>query len=84
MPVVCYINSTAEVKSEADVCCTSSNALKVVKNLNSKNVLFAPDKNLGSWVASKLTNVNITTYDGCCPIHRGISLQEIEEKKDHT
>lgn len=83
-PVVCYINSTAEVKSEADVCCTSSNALKVVKNMGAKEVLFVPDENLGSWVSSQLKDVNIITYNGCCPVHRGISVNEVTQSKNEN
>ena len=51
LAVVCYINSTAELKSKSDVCVTSSNAVKIVKNLPNKNIFFIPDKNLGSFVA---------------------------------
>lgn len=82
IPTVCYVNSTAEVKSESDVCCTSSNALKVVKNLNAKEILFVPDKYLGSWVATQLPNVKINTYNGCCPIHLGIKEKDLISKKE--
>ena len=78
IPVVCYINSTAEVKSECDICCTSSNAIKIVKSLNSDKVLFLPDKFLGKWVESKLDGVEVITYDGCCPIHNKISAVDVE------
>ena len=81
IPVVCYVNSTAEVKSEADVCCTSSNALKVVKNLGAKEILFVPDTYLGSWVASQLPDVNIITYPGYCPTHLNIKEEDIVKKK---
>ena len=57
LPVVCYINSTAEVKAESDICCTSSNAVKVVKSLNQKELLFVPDTYLGKWVEKQLENV---------------------------
>lgn len=77
IPVVCYVNSTAEVKAEADVCCTSSNAIKVVKNLGVKDVLFVPDNYLGSWVSLKLPEVNVITYDGYCPTHLGITKENI-------
>lgn len=80
-PVVCYINSTAEVKSECDICCTSSNALEIVKSLNSDKVLFVPDANLGSWVGKQLPNVEVITYNGCCPVHHNITVQDIENAK---
>ena len=76
-PVVCYINSTAEVKAECDICCTSSNALEIVKSLNTKRVLFIPDANLGKWVESKLDEVEVITYDGNCPVHNNIDTQDI-------
>lgn len=81
IPVVCYVNSTAEVKSEADVCCTSSNALKVVKNLGVKEVLFAPDTYLGTWVGSQLPDINVITYPGYCPTHLNITAEDIINKK---
>ncbi len=81
VPVVCYINSTAEVKSESDICCTSANAIDVVKSLNEKEVLFVPDRHLGSYVESQLKNVKVTTFQGCCPIHDRITAEDIVEKK---
>lgn len=81
LPVVCYINSTAEVKSECDICCTSSNAVKIVKSLNVKEVLFAPDTYLGKWVESQLDGVNVITYPGYCPTHLRITTDDIEEQK---
>ena len=77
IPTVCYINSTAEVKAECDISCTSSNALKIVKSLNSPQVLFLPDANLGKWVESKLNKVQVITYDGNCPIHNCITPDDI-------
>lgn len=82
IPTVCYINSTAEVKAECDICCTSSNAIKIVKSLNSDKVLFLPDRNLGKWVEAQLTNVEIIPYDGCCPIHNQISAEDIKVAKN--
>ena len=83
-PVVCYINSTAEVKSECDICCTSSNALKIVKSLNAPKVLFLPDANLGKWVESKLSKVEVITYAGNCPVHHDIEVKDIElARKKH-
>ncbi|MBO8431529.1 quinolinate synthase NadA [Spirochaetes bacterium] len=77
IPVVCYINSTAEVKSECDICCTSSNAVEIVKSLNAPEVLFIPDKNLGRWVEKELGNVKVVTYDGCCPIHNDFKIKDL-------
>ena len=77
IPVVCYINSTAEVKSECDICCTSSNALKIVKSLNSPKVLFLPDANLGKWVESKLEGVEVITYNGNCPVHNNVTVDHV-------
>ncbi len=81
IPVVCYINSTAEVKAECDICCTSSNALEIVKSLNSPKVLFVPDANLGKWVESKLTGVEVITYDGNCPVHNNITVEDIQNAR---
>ena len=81
IPVVCYVNSTAEVQSEADVCVTSSNALRVVKNLKAKEILFVPDTYLGSWVGGQLPDVNIITYPGYCPTHLNIMAEDIINKK---
>ena len=81
IPTVCYINSTAEVKSECDICCTSSNATKIVESLKSEKVLFLPDRNLGKWVEKQLNNVEVITYNGCCPIHDKLNPQGIKETK---
>ena len=77
IPVVCYINSTAEVKSECDMCCTSSNAVDIVKSMGVNKVLFLPDTYLGKWVESKLDNVDVITYPGFCPTHLQIKPQDI-------
>ncbi|MBR6162360.1 quinolinate synthase NadA [bacterium] len=78
MPVVCYINSTAEIKAECDICCTSSNALKVIKSLGAKEILFVPDTYLGKWVEKKLGNIKIHTYNGFCPTHLRIRPEDID------
>jgi len=80
-PVVCYINSTAEVKALCDVCCTSSNAIDIVKNLNSDKILFVPDNYLGKYVQSKLPNIEIITFNGYCPIHQRVRIEEIENAR---
>lgn len=77
IPTVCYINSTAEVKSECDICCTSSNAIDIVKSLNAPKVLFVPDANLGKYVESQLNNVEVITYNGNCPVHNNVTEQNI-------
>ena len=82
IPVVCYVNSTAAVKSECDICCTSANAVKVVESLKSDKVLFVPDKNLGSYTQSKLKDVEVICYDGCCPIHNNLTVKDIIDKKE--
>ena len=81
IPTVCYINSTAEVKSECDICCTSSNAIKIVKSLNAEKVLFLPDTYLGKWVENQLGNVEVITYPGFCPTHLRIREQDILEAR---
>lgn len=81
IPVVCYINSTAEVKSECDICCTSSNAVEIVASLKAPKVLFVPDKNLGRWVEKQLGNVEVITYDGYCPIHNNFAPAGIKETR---
>ena len=67
--VVCYVNSTAEIKAESDVCVTSSNALKIVKNLPNKDIFFIPDENLGRFVASQLPEKHFIFNDGFCHVH---------------
>ena len=84
VPVVCYVNSTAEVKSLCDLCVTSSNAVRVVKSLNAEKILFVPDTYLGKWVEKQLKNVEIITYPGFCPTHLLIRPDDIEQaRKDH-
>lgn len=82
LAVACYVNSTAEVKSWSDVCVTSSNAVKIVRALPQGNVLFIPDRHLGSFVASQVPEKNVILNDGCCPIHRDISATEVRALKE--
>lgn len=82
IPTVCYINSTAEVKSECDICCTSSNAVKIVESLEAKEVLFAPDTHLGTWVQSQLKGVRVITYPGYCPTHLRITPENIIQQRE--
>ena len=81
LPVVCYINSTAEVKSECDICCTSSNAVKIVKSLNTDKILFVPDTYLGKWVEKQLGNIEVITFNGFCPTHLRIRVEDIEKAR---
>ncbi len=82
LAVVCYINSTAELKSKSDVCVTSSNAIKIVKSLPNKNIFFIPDKNLGRYVSEQVPEKNIILNDGCCPIHAKITAKQLMETKE--
>lgn len=81
IPTVCYINSTAEVKAECDICCTSSNAVKIVASLNAKEVLFLPDRYLGTWVQKQLEGVKVITYPGYCPTHLRITPEDVFSQK---
>ncbi len=84
LAVVCYINSTAELKTYSDVCVTSSNAVRIVKNLPNKNIFFIPDRNLGSFVAKQVPEKNIILNNGFCPRHVAITKDiVIEAKKNH-
>ena len=79
--VVCYINSTAELKAKSDVCVTSSNAVRIVKALPNRNIFFIPDRNLGSFVAKQVPEKNIILNDGCCPIHAAITKEQLLKQK---
>jgi quinolinate synthase len=67
--VVTYVNSSAEVKAQSDICCTSANAVSVIRSLSQEKILFTPDRNLGRWVARQVPEKDIVIYDGCCPTH---------------
>ncbi len=80
--VVTYVNSTAEVKAESDICCTSANAVKVVKSIDAKEIIFIPDKNLGSYVASFVPEKRFYYFNGYCPIHDRITIDNINRAKN--
>lgn len=81
LAVVCYINSTAELKAKSDVCVTSSNAVAIVRSLPNKNIFFIPDRNLGRYIAEQIPEKNIILNDGCCPIHENINVDELKDEK---
>ena len=78
VPVVSYVNTSADVKAETDVCCTSANAVKIVNSLGTKKVIFLPDDYLAKYVASQ-TNVEIISWKGTCEVHEQFTDTEINE-----
>ena len=80
VPVVTYVNTSAEVKAESDVCCTSANAVKVVESLGTNKVIFLPDQYMAKYVQSK-TKVQIISWIGTCIVHEKFSAQEIKDIK---
>ncbi|MBZ4672806.1 quinolinate synthase NadA [Deferribacteraceae bacterium V6Fe1] len=80
VPVVCYVNSSAEVKAESDICCTSANAVNVVKSIDSDRVIFVPDRNLGHYV-SRFVDKEIILWNGFCPIHERVTRRDLEMLK---
>lgn len=82
LAVVCYINSTAEMKAHSDVIVTSSNAKRILSKLKEKNIFFIPDKNLGKNIAKDFPDKNIITKDGHCPVHDQITTSQIKSLKE--
>ncbi len=72
VPVVTYVNSSADVKALSDVCCTSANAVAVVRALGADRIIFAPDRNLAAWVGAQLPEVEIIAWPGFCPTHERV------------
>ena len=84
LAVVCYINSTAELKRHSDVCVTSANAIDIVKALPNKNIFFIPDRNLAHYVAQMVPEKNFVFNEGFCPVHEQMRLEELKKaKEDH-
>ena len=84
LAVVCYINSTAELKKYSDVCVTSANAVKIVKALPNKNIFFIPDRNLAHYIAGLVPEKNFVYNEGFCPTHERMDAEEVlEVKKEH-
>jgi len=82
--VVAYINTTAALKQECDVCVTSASALEIVRNMPQKNILFIPDCNLGAWIAEQVPEKNFKFINGGCPIHTRITKEDVlRARKDH-
>jgi quinolinate synthase len=79
--VVTYVNSSVEIKAESDACCTSSNAVKVVQNIDADEVIFVPDRNLGSHVRQRVPGKKIILFEGYCYVHNRIKAEEVEAMK---
>ncbi len=79
--VVTYINSSAEIKAETDICCTSSNAIKVIQSLDSEEIIWVPDKNLGQYV-SQFTDKKMIIWEGYCNTHDMLTVKDVEEMKE--
>jgi quinolinate synthase len=79
--VVCYINSSAEIKAESDICCTSANGTKVVDSVLSNDIIFVPDQNLGHYISTQ-TKKNIILYPGFCYVHHHIKPEQVKLAKE--
>ena len=81
VPVVTYVNSSAEVKACSDICCTSANAIKVVRSLKEDKLIFVPDRNLGRWVAKFVPEKEFIFWEGFCPTHERMTVEAVMQKK---
>jgi quinolinate synthase len=79
--VVCYVNSSAEIKAESDVSCTSSNAIEVVRSIKNRQIIFVPDKNLGRYVQSQVRDKKIILWEGFCPTHIRLTEEDVVKAK---
>jgi quinolinate synthase len=80
--VVTYVNSSADIKAIADICCTSANAVSVIRSLDTDKILFVPDRNLGNWVKKQVPEKDVVVYDGACPTHdvlRGANVKKVKD-----
>ncbi len=80
--VVGYVNTSAATKAEMDICCTSSNAVKVVSSLSSRKVIFVPDENLGKWVQRSVKDKEMILWPGFCPTHNSVTPAQVEKEKE--
>ena len=79
-PVVTYVNTTADVKAESDICCTSANSIKIVESLNTDKVICMPDRNLSAWIA-KNTEIEVISWDGFCHVHDRVTSADVEKAR---
>lgn len=79
--VMCYVNSSAAVKAQCDICCTSSSAVRIAKSLKEERIIFVPDRNLGAYVASKVPEKEFILFEGLCPIHHRVSVDDVKAAK---
>lgn len=80
--VVCYVNSSAEIKAVSDICCTSSNAVRVVESLEEEEIIFIPDRNLGHYVSTFVPSKKFILFDGFCPTHNKIKASDVLEARE--
>lgn len=80
VPVVTYVNTTAEVKAESDICCTSANSIKIVESLDTDKVICVPDKNLSAWIA-KNTDKEVIAWDGFCHVHERVTADDVDRAR---
>jgi len=83
IPVVCYVNSSAEVKAESDICCTSSNAVNIVRGMEANKILFVPDQNLGDYIARQVPEKEVICWEGFCITHHRVTPVEVTAVRKH-